>query len=112
MEFIAAVAIGLNPYAALLLLAALAARTTHLPLGPLATPLGPLVSGAALHAVMIAAALGLATDLVFGKLPRFAARCRRLSQVVAPAAAALAAAALTGADSPLLPMAAAGALAY
>jgi hypothetical protein len=97
LEFIAAVAIGLNPYIGALVLAALVAFT---PRGPetavlAATPQGLLIALTAL------AGLAAPVDFVLGKFVRFAPRVRRVSQFVAPVAGGLAAAAVSQSELPL-----------
>jgi hypothetical protein len=97
LEFIAAVAIGLNPYIGALVLAALVAFT---PRGPetavlAATPQALLIALTAL------AGLAAPVDFVLGKFVRFAPRARRVSQFVAPVAGGLAAAAVSQSDLPL-----------
>ncbi|MBI3974117.1 MAG: hypothetical protein HY332_22795 [Chloroflexi bacterium] len=96
MEFIAAVAIGLNPYAGVLLLAALGAFTTHVPQGELSA----IFSGPTMASVAVAFGLALPVDIALGKFVRFAPTVRRVSQFVAPAAAALAAVSVTESDLP------------
>jgi hypothetical protein len=97
LEFIAAVAIGLNPYIGALVLAALVAFT---PRGPetavlAATPQGLLIALTAL------AGLAAPVDFVLGKFVRFAPRVRRVSQFVAPVAGGVAAAAVSQSELPL-----------
>ena len=105
MEFIAAVAIGLNPYIGALILTALVAFT---PRGPetavlAATPQALLVALTAL------AGLAAPVDFVLGKFVRFAPRVRRVSQLVAPVAGGAAAAAVSQSELPLALVFAAGA---
>jgi hypothetical protein len=105
LEFIAAVAIGLNPYIGALVLASLAAFT---PRGPetavlAATPPSLLIGFAAL------AGLAAPVDFVLGKFVRFAPRVRRVSQFVAPIAGGLASAAVSQSELPLPLVFAAGA---
>ena len=97
MELIAAVAIGLNPYIGMFVLAALAAFTTHVPEGAFMQVASIPMLGA------VAALYGLAApiDFVFGKFVRFAPLVRRTSQLVAPFSGALAAVSLTETGLPL-----------
>ncbi|HEU5317329.1 MAG TPA: hypothetical protein VFX49_14560 [Chloroflexota bacterium] len=97
MELIAAVAIGLNPYIGMFVLAALAAFTTHVPDGALME----MTSIPMLGAVAVLFGLAAPFDFVFGKFVRFAPVVRRLSQLVAPFAGALAAVTLTDSNLPL-----------
>lgn len=85
MELIAAVAIGLNPFVASFVLAGLAAFTPHVPQNP---AFGNIPSGVF---TLMAVLFGLAApiDFVLGKFVRFAPAVRRVSQYVAPVAAAL-----------------------
>ena len=97
MELVATVAIGLNPYIGMFVLAALAAFTTHVPEGALMELTSIPMLGA------VAALYGLAApiDFVFGKFVRFAPLVRRTSQLVAPFSGALAAVSLTDTGLPL-----------
>jgi hypothetical protein len=96
MEIVAAVAIGLNPYVAALLLAGLTGFADRAPSGSLLATVPP----GALRAAALCFALLLPVDLVLGKLVRFAPRLRQLSQVAAPASAAAFAAGLTTSSLP------------
>jgi hypothetical protein len=106
LELIAAVAIGLNPYIGMFVLAALAAFTTHVPDGALME----MTSIPMLGAVAILFGLAAPFDFVFGKFVRFAPVVRRLSQLVAPFSGALAAVTLTESGLPLAVVAAIGAV--
>jgi len=86
------------------MLAVMAATTSRLPVGALLDA----VPTAALAAVALLYGLAAAVDLVVGKLPRFAARARRISRIVAPATGAAFAAGLAAPDVPL-PLLATGA---
>jgi hypothetical protein len=97
MEMVAAVAIGLNPYVASLLLVALAASTERVPDGAF---LGELPSEALL-VVALLLALAVALDLVLGHLVRFAPRVRQASQLAAVGAGAVVAGGLTTSELPL-----------
>ncbi len=88
MEFIVAAAIGLNPYAGVLLFAAMAAFTDIVPLGPL----GVLVPGAVWPLVALAAGLAMPIDFVSCKLVASVPRARTIGHVLAPLSAGLAAA--------------------
>jgi hypothetical protein len=103
MEVVAAVALGLNPYIGMFVLAALAAATTHVPQGVL---LG-LAPAAVVGGIALLAGLAAPVDFVLGKFTRFAPAVRRASQTVAPVAGGLSATALTTSDLPL-PLVAAG----
>jgi hypothetical protein len=103
---VVAVAIGLNPFVAALLLVNLAAFTDHVPGG---TYLGAAPPGA-LPAVAVLLALAVALDLVLGKLVRFAPRVRQVSQLAAAGGGAVAAAGLTTSELPLPFVAAAAAV--
>ena len=97
MEFIAAIAIGLNPYIGAFILAALAAFT---PRGPEtavleATPQAVLIGLAALCGLVAP------VDFILGKFVRFAPRVRRASQVVAPIGGGLASVAVSQTELPL-----------
>jgi len=97
LEVIAAVAIGLNPYAGAFFLAALAAFSGRIPAGDF---------GAAVPTPVVAVAailLGLAmpVDFVLGKFVRFAPFVRRASQFVAPVAGAFFVAYVSRSDLPL-----------
>ncbi len=106
MELIAAVAIGLNPYIGMFVLAALAAFTTHVPGGVVMESTSMPMLGA------VALIYGLAApfDFVFGKFVRFAPAVRRLSQLLAPFSGALAAVTLTDSGLPLAVVASGGAV--
>ena len=106
MELIAAVAIGLNPYIGMFVLAALAAFTTRVPQGPLMEASSIPMLGA----VAILYGLAAPFDFVFGKFVRFAPVARRVSQLVAPFSGALAAVALTDSGLPLPVVATVGAI--
>jgi hypothetical protein len=106
LELIAAVAIGLNPYIGMFILAALAAFTTHVPQGALMEA----ASIPMLGAVAILFGLAAPFDFVFGKFVRFAPAVRRTSQLVAPFAGALAAVSVTETGLPLPAVAALGAV--
>ncbi len=106
MELIAAVAIGLNPYIGMFVLAALAASTTHVPQGALME----LTSIPMLGAVAVLCGLAAPFDFVFGKFVRFAPVVRRLHQLLAPFSGALAAVTVTEADLPLAVVASGGAV--
>jgi hypothetical protein len=105
LELVAAVAIGLNPYIGAFVLAALAAFTNRAPETAVlaATPSYVLIAFAA------AAGLAAPVDFILGKLVRFAPRVRRASQLVAPVAGGLAAAAFNRSALPLPLVFAAGA---
>lgn len=105
MELIASVAIGLNPYIGVFVLAALAAFTAHVPQGMLVEVASVPLLGA------VAALYGLAApvDFVLGKFVRFAPSVRRMSQLVAPFSGAFAAVSLTDSGLPLPLVAAFGA---
>ena len=107
MELIAVVAVGLNPYIGMFILAALAAFTTHVPQGALLEA----TSIPMLGAVAILFGLAAPFDFVFGKFVRFAPAVRRTSQLVAPFAGALAAVSVTESGLPLPVVAAFGAAA-
>jgi hypothetical protein len=96
MELVAAVAIGLNPYVASLLLAGLTGFADRAPAGTLLATAPP----GALRVAAVGFALALPVDLVLGKLVRFAPRLRQLSQLAAPASAAAFAAGLTTSGLP------------
>jgi hypothetical protein len=99
LELVAAVAIGLNPYIGLFVLASLTAFTGHVPQSELlaATPVWLVAAVAGL------AGLAAPLDFVLGKFVRFAPAVRRASQLSAPAAGAFAAASVTQSDvSPAL----------
>ena len=106
MELVAAVAIGLNPYIGMFVLAALAAFTTHVPEGALMQA----ASMPMLGAVAILFGLAAPFDFVFGKFVRFAPVVRRISQLVAPFSGALAAVTLTETGLPLAVVATIGAV--
>ena len=106
MELIAAVAIGLNPYIGLFVLAALAAFTTHVPEGALME----VTSIPMLGAVALISGLAAPFDFVFGKFVRFAPLVRRASQLLAPFAGALAAVTVTESQLPLAVVATGGAV--
>jgi len=97
VEFIAAVAIGLNPYIGALILVALVAFT---PRGP-ETAILAATPQALLIALTALAGLAAPVDFVLGKFVRFAPRVRRVSQFVAPVAGGLAAAAVSQSELPL-----------
>ena len=104
MELLVAIAVGLNPYAAGVVLAALAAFTGRVPL----SETGAAVPGAvwALAALTFGAALPL--DFVLSKFVKHAPRLRTASHVAAPLTAALSAVAVQQSDLPV-PLVAAGA---
>jgi hypothetical protein len=104
LELIAAVAIGLNPYAGAFVVAALSAFSGRVPLGDFGTqvPAG-LVAVAA-----ILLGLAIPVDFVLGKFVRFAPSVRRASQFVAPVAGAFFTASVSRSDLPL-PLVATGA---
>ena len=104
MELLVAIAVGLNPYAAGVVLAALAAFTGRVPL----SETGAAVPGAvwALAALTFGAALPL--DFVLSKFVKYAPRLRTASHVAAPLTAALSAVAVQQSDLPV-PLVAAGA---
>jgi hypothetical protein len=104
LEIIAAVAIGLNPYVGTFLLAALAAFTDHVPLGPL----GAALPASVLALLAVVTGLAVPIDFVLGKFVRFAPAVRRTSQFVAPAGGGLLAASLTQSELPLALVAGAG----
>jgi hypothetical protein len=106
LELIAAVAIGLNPYIGLFVLAALAAFTTHVPQGALME----VTSIPMLGAVAVLSGLAAPFDFVFGKFVRFAPVVRRASQLLAPFAGALAAVTVTESQLPLAVVATGGAV--
>ena len=106
MELIAAVAIGLNPYIGMFVLASLAAFTTHVPGGAMME----ITSIPMLGAVALLFGLAAPFDFVFGKFVRFAPVVRRLSQLLAPFSGALAAVTLTESGLPLAVVAAGGAV--
>jgi hypothetical protein len=106
LELVASVAIGLNPYIGMFVLAALAAFTDHVPHGALlSVSSAPLLS-------LVAGLYGLAApaDFIFGKFVRFAPAVRRLSQLVAPFTGAMAAVSVTESGLPLPLVAAVGAV--
>jgi hypothetical protein len=96
LELVAAVAIGLNPYIGLFVIASLTAFTGHVPQSALlsATPVWLVAAVAGL------AGLAAPLDFVLGKFVRFAPAARRISQLSAPAAGAFAAASVTQSDVP------------
>ena len=106
MELIASVAIGLNPYIGMFVLASLAAFTDHVPQGALLSVSPSLLLSA------VAALYGMAApaDFIFGKFVRFAPTARRLSQLVAPFSGAMAAVGVTETGLPLPLVAALGAV--
>ena len=106
MELIAAVAIGLNPYIGMFVLASLAAFTDHVPQGELMQ----VASIPALGAIAALYGLIAPVEFVFGKFARFAPAVRRMSQLVAPFTGALAAVSLTETGLPLPAVAAFGAV--
>jgi len=106
MELTAAVAIGLNPYIGMFVLASLAASTTHVPQGALME----VTSIPLLGAVAILCGLAAPFDFVFGKFVRFAPLVRRLSQLLAPFSGALAAVTVTETELPLAVVASGGAV--
>jgi hypothetical protein len=106
LELIAAVAIGLNPYIGMFVLAALAAFTTHVPDGALME----VTSIPMLGAVAVLFGLAAPFDFVFGKFVRFAPIVRRISQLVAPFSGALAAVTVTESGLPLPVVATLGAV--
>jgi hypothetical protein len=97
MEILAAVAIGLNPFAATFVLAALAAFTARVPRGALLEA----VPAEALGAIAIVAGLAMPLDFVLAKFVGAAPHVRRVSQFAAPVSGALFAAGLTRSDVPL-----------
>ncbi len=96
MEFIAAVAVGLNPYVGTFVLAGLLAFTTRVPQSELAD----VVPGALLALATVAAGIAMPIDFVLGKFVRFAPQVRRLSQSLAPLAGALLATLVAQSDLP------------
>ena len=106
MELIAAVAIGLNPYIGMFVLASLAAFTTHVPGGAMME----LTSIPMLGAVAVLFGLAAPFDFVFGKFVRFAPVVRRMSQLLAPFSGALASVTLTESGLPLAIVATGGAV--
>lgn len=101
MAFVAAVAIGLNPYVGTFVLAGLAALTGHVP-----APAAQSLVFALSPAVAVLAGLATPVDLVFSKFLRYAPRARGLSQFVAPFAAGGAALLTAEGDLPLVLVAA------
>ena len=104
MEVIAAVAIGLNPYAGAFVVAALSAFSGRVPLGDFGTAVPSYVIAVA--AILLG--LAMPVDFVLGKFVRFAPSVRRTSQLVAPVAGAFFTASVSRSDLPL-PLVAAGA---
>jgi hypothetical protein len=106
VELLVAIAAGLNPYAAGVVLAALAAFTGRVPL----SETGTMVPGAlwALAAVAYGAAMPI--DFVLGKFIRHAPRLRAVSHVVAPLTGALGAVAVQQSALPVPLVAIGGAL--
>jgi hypothetical protein len=104
VELLVAVAVGLNPYAGAVVLAALAAFTAGVPL----SETGALVPGAvwALAAVCYGAAMPV--DFVLSKFTHLAPRLRGVSHILAPLTAGLAATAVQQSALPT-PLVAAGA---
>ena len=96
MEFIAAVAIGLNPYIGAFVLLALAAFT---PRGP-ETAILEATPPAVLIGLVALCGLVAPVDFILGKFVRFAPRVRRASQLVAPIGG-LASAAVSQSELPL-----------
>jgi hypothetical protein len=85
LEFIAAVAIGLNPYVAAFVLAALTAFTRHGPRGDV----GEIVPAAAFTLLTVLFGLAAPIDFILCKFHRFAPDVRRISQPVAGLTGAL-----------------------
>ena len=104
MEVIAAVAIGLNPYAGAFVVAALSAFSGRVPLGDF----GTLVPSSVVALAAILLGLAMPVDFVLGKFVRFAPSVRRVSQFVAPVAGAFFSASVSQSDLPL-PLVATGA---
>jgi hypothetical protein len=90
VEFIVAAAIGLNPYAGVLILAAMAAFTDTVPM----SPIGALVPGAVWPLAALAFGLAMPIDFVSCKLVGSVPRARAIGHVLAPLSAGLAAAAV------------------
>jgi hypothetical protein len=106
VEFVAAVAVGLNPYIGTFVLTALAAFTDHVPAGAFMQMTPPLL----LSAVAALTALAAPFDFIFGKFVRFAPLVRKCSQSLAPVAGAMAAATVTESSLPLPLVAVGGAV--
>jgi hypothetical protein len=104
VELLVAVAVGLNPYAGAVVLAALAAFTSGVPL----SETGAVVPGAmwVLAAVLYGAAMPV--DFVLSKFARLAPRLRSVSHILAPLTAGLAATTVQQSALPT-PLVAAGA---
>jgi hypothetical protein len=99
-----AVAVGLNPYAAGVVLAALAAVTGRVPL----SETGAAVPGAVWGLAALAFGAALPLDFVLSKFVKYAPRLRTLSHIAAPLTAALSAVSVQQSDLPV-PLVAAGA---
>jgi hypothetical protein len=106
VELLAAIAIGLNPYAGVFVLASLATFTDHVALSPVMAGVPTTLVG--LVAVLAGAALPL--DLVLSKFVRFAPGLRRTGQLISPLAAGLGAAAVQQSELPVPLVAAGGAI--
>ncbi len=104
MELLVAVAVGLNPYAAGVVLAALAAVTGRIPL----SETGAAVPGAIWGLAALAFGAALPLDFVLSKFVKYAPRLRSLSHTAAPLTAALSAVSVQQSDLPV-PLVAAGA---
>jgi hypothetical protein len=106
VELLVAFAAGLNPYAAGVVLAALAAFTGRVPL----SETGTTVPGALWALAAVGYGEAMPIDFVLGKFVRHAPRLRAVSHVVAPLTGALSAVAVQQSDLPVPLVAIGGAL--